>query len=159
MSLAKELKMNDEFDSPQHEALLNIVRTAQVLAKHGQVFFQRYDLTEAQYNVLIVLKLEGRPLTQVELGDRLVVSRANITALLDKLEKKGWVRRCTVDGDRRVFEILLTEAGRKTVDTVEPLYLKEVRHCMRGLESGECRRLSETLAVVRDTVGRGEHAE
>jgi MarR family 2-MHQ and catechol resistance regulon transcriptional repressor len=155
MSLAKELKMNDEFDSLQHEALLNIVRTAQVLAKHGQVFFQQYDLTEAQYNVLIVLKLEGRHLTQVELGERLVVSRANITALLDKLEKKGWVQRCTVDGDRRVFEIQLTDAGRKTVDKVEPLYLNEVKRCMRGLKSQDCRKLSQTLAVVRDTVGGG----
>jgi len=152
MSLARELNMNDEFDSLQHEALLSIVRTAQVLARHGQVFFQRYGLTEAQYNVLIVLKLAQQPLTQVELGERLVVSRANITSLLDKLQKKSWIQRRSVAGDRRVFEVHLTPEGRKITDMVEPVYVKEVKRCMGALDKQKCRILSRALAQVREEV-------
>ena len=150
MSLAKEIKMSKEFQAARHEALLNILRTANSIDKKAQKFFGRFGLTQAQYNVLVVLNLEGNNLTQVQIGDRLVVTRANITSILDKLEKKGYVRRQSNKSDRRIFQIKLTSAGRKIIEDIEPVYVEEVNRCMKGLTDNQCEQLTRSLEKVRD---------
>ncbi len=149
MSLEKEIGMKERINSIGHEVLLNIVRTANFIDKRAQSFFLRFGLTQAQYNVLIVLKLEKKNLTQVEIGQRLVVSRAGITSILDKIEKKGYIRRQRIKSDRRVFEIGLTPAGKKIINLVEPHYLKEVEKTMRCLNEDENRQLNKSLGVLR----------
>ena len=153
MSLHKEIKLKDGMLTVQHEALLNIVRTANMIGKISNTFFAGFGITEAQYNVLIVLKLEDKPLTQVEIGERLIVSRANMTSLLDKLEKKAYVIRKTVEGDRRIFQIELTGEGKKILHKVEPAYLEQVENNMACLKIVECKELSKTLTLLRNNLG------
>ena len=149
MSLEKEIGMKERINSTGHEVLLNIVRTANFIDKRAQSFFARFGLTQAQYNVLIVLKLEKKNLTQVDIGQRLVVSRAGITSILDKIEKKGYIRRQRIKSDGRVFEIGLTPAGKKIINLVEPRYLEEVEKTMRCLNEDDSRQLNNSLGVLR----------
>jgi len=152
MSLSREVKLKKDIQSPRHEALLNIARTAGFLEKKSQTFFGQFDMTEAQYNVLIVLKLEGRSLTQVEIGERLISSRANITALIDRLEAKGYVERKDAARDRRFYEIHMTKAGRQILDKVEKVYLEQVEALMAALSLTECQTISRALEKLRDSL-------
>ena len=147
MSLGKEIKQT--IDTAGHEALLNIVHTANQLALLSARYFARFGVTQAQYNLMIIIKLEDRSLTQVEISERMVSTRANITALIDKLEKKGYVRRVSVDGDRRVYRVKLTEAGLKKVSGIEPKYVNKVRNIMTDFPDRESRQLSALLEKVR----------
>ena len=56
MQLGVELDLDMPFKDLLHEALLNIVRTADVLSQAGEVLFRKHDLTEAQFNVIFSLK-------------------------------------------------------------------------------------------------------
>ena len=156
MSLAKEIKMQCEINTKRHEALLNIVRTGNVIWTLSDGFFSPFDLTEAQYNILIVLKLENKRLNQVEIGERLISSRANITLILDKMEKKGLVKRERIENDRRVLMVDLTAKGRKMVDRVEEKYVTEVERLMACLTESECKAMSRLLEKLRATLRRGE---
>lgn len=149
MTLAREIKLTKEIESIRHEALLNIVRTASLIEKISGVFFGKFDITEAQYNILIVLKLEGRELTQIEIGDRLVTSRSNITSLIDRLEHKGFVKRQDAEDDRRIYRIQLTEQGRRIVDKVEKAYVEKVEEIMSHLGKAECKTISKSLERLR----------
>lgn len=152
MSISKEIKMVRDLESVQHEALLNIVRTASCIDKLSQPFFQQFNMTQSQYNILIVLKLEGRDLTQIELGDRLVSSRSTITSLIDKLEKKQFVQRKRVSGDRRVYEVHLTDTGRKALDVAEKAYVKKVEEVMKGLSEKDSKLVSQILEKLRNSL-------
>lgn len=156
MSLSKEIKMQCEINTKKHEALLSIVRTGSVIGKLSDSFFSPFDLTEAQYNILIVLKLENKKLTQVEIGERLVSSRANITLILDKMEKKGLVKRERIENDRRVLMVDLTAKGRKLVDAVEAKYVAEVERLMSSLTETECKEMSRLLEKLRAALHRDE---
>lgn len=149
MSLAKEIKMQCEINTKRHEALLNIVRTGNFIWTLSDGFFSPFGISEAQYNILIVLKLENKALTQVEIGERLISSRANITLILDKMEKKGLVKRARIEDDRRVLMVGLTAKGRKVVDTIEAKYVVEVERIMSCLTESECKDLSRLLEKVR----------
>jgi len=150
MSLEKEIKQR--IDTVSHEALLSIVHTANQLDLLSSRYFTQFGVTQAQYNLLIIIKLENRSLTQVELSERMVSSRANITSLIDKLEKKEYVRRVSVEGDRRVYGVELTQAGLKKVSDIEPKYVNKVKSIMDGFSDKESRQLSMLLEKVRFAV-------
>ncbi|OGX11043.1 MAG: hypothetical protein A2351_08680 [Omnitrophica bacterium RIFOXYB12_FULL_50_7] len=155
MSLSKEIKMQCEINTKRHEALLNIVRTAAFIDKLSDGFFSEFNLTEAQYNILIVLKLEKTAMNQVEIGERLISSRANITLILAKLEKKELIQRTRIVDDRRVLMVELTEKGRQVVGRVEAKYVSEVEKRMACLTQAECRVLSRLLEKLRETLRKG----
>lgn len=152
MTLAKEIRLKNEIESVRHEALLNIVRTANFIGKISNTFFARHRLTEAQYNVLIVLKLEAVALTQIEIGERLLTSRANMTSLIDKLEKKQYVRREEAENDRRVYKINLTEKGKHVLEKAEKAYVVKVEEIMSCIGEAECKTINRSLEKLRESL-------
>lgn len=150
MSLEKELNLERPMQDPKHEAVLNVVRTASLLSLKGSDLFRQFGLTEAQFNVLFSLKYKEKVWTQSDLGKRLVVTRASVTSVLDKLESKGLVARHAVEGDRRIYHIDLTPAGRSLIDEVEPLYRRDVYEVMADLDEASCRALTKNLERIRE---------
>lgn len=149
MPLDRELNLEAPFKDVGHETVLNIIRTASVLSNAGDQLFRRFDLTEAQFNVLFSLKYNPHNVTQTDLGKRLVVTRASITSVLDKLEGKGLVERRDVPNNRRSYHVVLTDKGLALVDRVEPLYRENIHRAMDGLGERECRLLIRSLERIR----------
>ncbi|MCD4779018.1 MAG: MarR family transcriptional regulator [Candidatus Omnitrophica bacterium] len=154
MSLEKEIKQ--KINSARHEALLNIVHTNNYLQKFSRFFFDKLGITEAQYNIMIIIKLENRKLTQVEISERMVSSRSNITSLIDKLQEKNYVRRLPLEGDRRVYQVELTDKGMKKLAEVEPAYVKTVEKIMECFSVEESRQLSSLLVKIRKNLKEKE---
>ncbi len=152
MGLSDEIKMGGAFESFRHEALLNLMKTTHSIQKRSNAFFSEYGISDAQYNVLIVLKIAGEGLTQVDIGQRVVASRSNITALIDRLEKKNYVKRCVVEGDRRSYKVELAADGVKLLDSVEKLYLDEVESVMTCLTEKESKQLSSIMEKLRNHI-------
>ncbi len=151
MSLAAELNLDIPFSDLRHETVLNVVHTANMLAALGAKLFRRFDLTEAQFNVLFSLKYKNLKITQSELGKRLVVTRASITSVLDKLQEKKLVDRVIVPGNRRIHHVELTGKGRRLIDKIEPYYREALQLVMSGISDEECRLLISLLERIRST--------
>ncbi|MDX9975877.1 MAG: MarR family transcriptional regulator [FCB group bacterium] len=149
MTLQKELGLDLPFEDLRHEAVLSIVRTASMLANGGADIFRQHDLTEAQFNVLLALKYKDRTLTQSDLGQRLVITRASVTSVLDKLEAKKLVERRNVPGNRRIFHVELTPKGQDLVEKVEPVYRETVHRVLASFSDKDCRALTALLERVR----------
>jgi DNA-binding MarR family transcriptional regulator len=112
-----------------------------------------HDLTEAQFNVLMLLKHQSENgMTQVELSDRMFVNRANMTGVIDRMERDGLVRRRPRPGDRRVHVVGITARGQRRVDRAEADYFKEVRRITRGLSDKDAAVLTRSLLGVCDAV-------
>ena len=154
MELQHELGLQAPFKDLRHEAVLNVVRTANLLSAKAAQLFRIYDLTEAQFNVLFALKFSGGNITQAELGKRLVVTRASITSVLDKLESKDLVRRVNVPDNRRIHHVELTTKGRALIDRVEPRYRDEIHLALSDMEIDDCHQLIKQLEKARGRVQR-----
>jgi MarR family transcriptional regulator, 2-MHQ and catechol-resistance regulon repressor len=148
-SLNRELELDQPLEDIRHEAVLNIVRTANIIAQKGAALFREYDLTEAQFNVLFALKYKQRDWTQSDLGKRLVVTRASVTSVLDKLESKGLVKRKAVAGNRRIYHVVLTRKGLSLVDRAEPVYREDIHRALAELSDRQCRDLIQNLESIR----------
>ena len=152
MSLQTELGLQAPFKDIRHEAVLNIVRTANQFASKAAQLFRQFDLTEAQFNVLFALKFASEDITQAELGKRLVVTRASITSVLDKLESKNLVKRVDVPNNRRIHHVVLTNEGLDLIVKAEPVYRDEIYHVLTDLNMDECQQLITHLEHIRSRV-------
>ena len=152
MSLQTELGLQAPFKDIRHEAVLNIVRTANQFASKAAQLFRQFDLTEAQFNVLFALKFASEDITQAELGKRLVVTRASITSVLDKLESKNLVKRVDVPNNRRIHHVVLTKEGLDLIVKAEPVYRDEIYHVLTDLNMDECQQLITHLEQIRSRV-------
>src|SRR6476660_3587373 len=109
LTLDREIKKKEPFDSPEQEAMLNILRTADRLQIRFARLFRRFGLTPQQYNVIRILRGEGRPLPILEIASRMITVVPGITGLIDRLESAGLVERKRCDHDRRVIYVAITE--------------------------------------------------
>ena len=109
--LQQELKKKRPFDSPQQEAILGIARTADRLGICFARLFREHCLTPSQYNVLRILRGEGKPLPILEVADRMIAAVPGITGLIDRLEGMGLATRDRSTEDRRVVYVALTPKG------------------------------------------------
>lgn len=90
---------------------------------HGHL---RHDnLTVSQFGVLEALYHLG-PLSQGQLGKKILKSNANVTTVVDSLEKKTLVVRKRADNDRRRVTVYLTESGRELIAEVFPRHAEVV---------------------------------
>jgi len=151
MSLSTELHLDIPISDLRHETVLNILHTANLIAAAGAALFRRYDLTEAQFNVLFSLKHKNCELTQSALSERLVVTRASVTSVLDKLEEKKLVQRVIVPGNRRIYHLRLTPEGRALINRIEPVYRESIYGALKDLTEKECKALVRSLERVRSS--------
>lgn len=130
---------------PRYRALLQILRTAESLWNTSRVFFARWDLSPSQFNVLNLLRDHGDGITQIELSRELITHRSNITGLVDRLEKRGLVRRTAMPRDRRAFLVRLTPAGRRLLQEILPCYHGAAEAVWGGLDAARADRLARDL--------------
>jgi DNA-binding MarR family transcriptional regulator len=152
--LQDELKKKRPFDSPEQEAALSLVRTSDRLQICFARLFREYGLTPSQYNVLRILRGEGKPLPILEIASRTITVVPGITGLIDRLEHAGFVNRLRCQKDRRVIHVALTEQATRTLAAldgpVEELHRKLLGHLSRE-ELAELIRLLEKVRGPRGT--------
>jgi MarR family transcriptional regulator, 2-MHQ and catechol-resistance regulon repressor len=129
---------------PAEQAMLKLMRVGDRLWRDSDDRFGQWGLMDNHYNVLRILNGAGEPISQIEIGRRMLSSRANVTKLIDLLEEKKFVRRLNC-GDRRVKLIELTEAGAKFIeDTLKPI-LEAAENELKPLTKAEQKTLNELL--------------
>ena len=154
MPLEHELGLKKPLAIPSHEALLNIYYTSTGLRKQVTEFLRPFGLTDVQFNVLMLLKHQSEAeegLSQARISEMMLVNRANITSLIDRMEKAGSVMRTATD-DRRYNIIKMTVKGKKLLAKVEPLYARKVKKVMACLGKTEQKRLVSLLEKIREHI-------
>ncbi len=154
--LQQELKKKRPFESPVQEAALNLLRTSDQLQIHFTRLFRDYGITPSQYNVLRILRGEGKPLPILEIAGRTVAVVPGITGVIDRLEQAGLVQRERCEQDRRVIYVALTDQGARTLEELEEPIAALHETLMGHLAPEELRELSRLLEKVRAPLCRGE---
>ena len=93
-------------------------------------------LTVSQLGILETLLHLG-PMCQREVGDKLLKSRANVTTVVDNLEKQGLVQRVSAPEDRRMQQLHLTAKGKALIERAFPLHKDVIVSCMGTLTPEE----------------------
>ena len=127
------------------ECAMNLVFTADLLVKRISELLQPFDLTPASGLVLSILADSESPLPPNQIADRLIISRATVTGLVDSLEQRGYVRRLPHPSDRRMLLIEPTDTGRQVAHAFRPIVHQQQRVWMAALNEQEQGQLLDFL--------------
>ena len=134
--------------------VFNLLRTQNRIEPAIDAELRNKGLTGSKFNALLALEAAGENgLLMYEIGERLVVSKSNITGLVDRLESQNLVQRCP-DDDRRAIRIKLTEDGRALIQDILPIYRRIAEDLAGCLEPDEKQSLITLLTKLRRELRR-----
>ncbi|TWU17246.1 HTH-type transcriptional regulator MgrA [Novipirellula galeiformis] len=150
--LRNELKMKQPFESCEQEAILNLLRTNDRFMNRFGRLFRQFELTPSQYNVLRILRGEGKPMPCQEIAGRMIQVVPAMTGLLDRLEKQGLVARERSSEDRRVVYIELTATAKDLLKQMDSPVMELHSQLIGHLTRTELNELSRLLEKARLSV-------
>jgi DNA-binding MarR family transcriptional regulator len=134
------------FSSPQEEALLTLMRSADFLHRAFQQRLKPFGLTSAQYNVLRILRgARETGLTCSAVGRMMITPEPDITRLLARLKTQKFVRQQRDSQDRRVVWTHVTPQGVKVLENLEEIVNQAPRELLRELTCSEVAELTRLL--------------
>ena len=109
------------------------------------------DLKLLHFEIMHALKDEGT-MHPAKIGEKLLIAKAQMTHLIDKLVELDFVKREMDSVDRRTFNITLTEKGKRVLDEQDNLVFCAISDIMASLPETELESLSNALRSIRDTL-------
>lgn len=148
---------NKKDESVINELIENLAKTATIMDVLFEKFYQNYNLTRVQFYALYLIEAveeKGMPLSL--LGEKMSVSRANITTLMDRMEKSNLVRREMDITDRRSTKVFVTEEGKIILNKILPKKETFIKEVFSFLTEKELIRGNELLLKVQDELQKIE---
>ena len=139
------------FNWPSVELLLNLAYSYDVLSGILSAKITPYGITRAGFNVLRILsRSQSKACKQNEISQLMLVSRANITGLVDSLFRKGLVERINDPHDRRVNMIKILPKGERLLDELLPGYYKHMNDICSVFTAKEKALFNDLLTRLRN---------
>lgn len=152
-NVSLEQSSTDASCALEQEAFISLVRGYECLWSEQNKFFQRFDITPQQFNVLKILASrsdEGNGVACQAIGEQLLNRVPDITRLLDRLEQAGliWRERCCAD--RRVVRTHLSDVGRAKVQEIGQPLREALKARFGHMTPDEVRELGRLLNKMRE---------
>jgi DNA-binding MarR family transcriptional regulator len=149
-ALKHEIVQERPFSSPEEEALLNLLRTADCLQRAFQRMSREWGVTNTQYNVLRILRgSHPQGLTCSAIGDRMITAEPDITRLIGRLKALKLVRQHRDRRDRRVVWTQIADAGLELLRQMDPAIQQEPKTLLGHLSKEELAELTRLLEQAR----------
>jgi len=151
--LQAELKQTKPFASPVEEAIVAVIKTADLIVRLMDRKLIGLGLSHQQYNVLRIVRGSGAAgIPTLAIGERLIECAPGMTRLLDRLEEKEMVRRERCKQDRRQVLCYITVKGEQLLAEIQPLIDGLAGRALERIPPAELEAFIETLEHIREHV-------
>ena len=147
--LQTEIRKKRPFESLEQEAMLNLLRASDQFQNRFGRLFRKFGLTASQYNILRILRGEGKPLPSLEIANRMIQVVPAITGLIDRLEKAEMVVRKRCEEDRRVVYVDITPKALALLGEMDQPLMKLHQDMIGHLSPAELQDLIRSLSCCR----------
>lgn len=136
-SIGEEIEQTKPFKSKRQEALVAILRTADLVRRFLESSLHQHDITAQQFNVLRILRGAGpEGIPTLTITRRMIEQTPGITRLLDRLEEQGLAQRRRCTEDRRRIYCVITDNGKRLLEELDPVAEQADEVAMSGLADG-----------------------
>lgn len=119
----------------------------------GRPLCQASNITPGAYYVLLLLVNNGE-LSMSEIGEKLFISKPNVTALINQLIEEGFTERLPDCQDRRIIKIKLTKKGSAFVEKHKKLFRDQVNEKLLTLSDKELDRFVVSLQTIKEILSK-----
>lgn len=150
-SIQSEIKQSKPL-TPEQEVILTVQRTADSFHRRIVELLKPHGISGTQYNVLRILRGAGKEgLPCGAIAERMVTRDPDVTRLLDRLDKMGFIARERGQRDRRVVTTTITDAGLKLLKQLDKPVQELGTALVRNLSKSQMQQLVELLDMARSS--------
>jgi DNA-binding MarR family transcriptional regulator len=137
-------------DALTAETYLNFIYTYNRIVSSLDKITRKYGITRACINVLTILRASGpNGCNQQTLSRLLLVSRANVSGVVERLIRKGFMHRAPDERDRRACVVKISSKGEQLLDSILPQYHSRIAKLYSGLNTAEKKRCNQSMEKLR----------
>jgi DNA-binding MarR family transcriptional regulator len=156
MTLEKDINQQ-VFRSEYQKSIINLIYTFNWVNEKLNRSFEPFDITQQQFNILRILRGAGQPLSTLQIRQRMLDKMSDTSRIVDRLVKKGMVKKTVCREDRRLVDVLLTEKGKKLLHSMDGMN-EEMESLFKYLSEGEARQLNVLLDKIRTIENPSENS-
>ncbi len=148
MKIEEAIKQKTPFKTPQQRLMVNLLFTNNWLQGEMKNFLKEFDITIQQYNILRILRGANKPISTSIIRKRMIDKMSDTTRLISRLQKKSWVTKVTCTKDKRLVDILITQAGLALLQKID-LKTSSIDNLLNQLSEKEINELNILLDKLR----------
>src|ERR1700729_2646775 len=149
MALENEINQR-KFRTEYQKARINIIYTFNWLSGQINSIFDEWDITPTQFNILRILRGAHKPLSTLQIRQRMLDKMSDTSRIVDRLVKKNLVKKNICKSDKRLVDVIISEKGKKLLEEMDR---KEdaMDELLKNLNEADARKLNHLLDKIRSS--------
>jgi DNA-binding MarR family transcriptional regulator len=147
MALENEINQR-KFRNEYQKSAINLIYTYNWVTEKITNIFDEWEITPQQFNILRILRGAGQPLSTLQIRQRMLDKMSDTSRIVDRLVKKGLVKKGICKMDRRLVDVTITDKGKKLLEKIDQ-YSDQMDGIMKNLTEEDARTLNELLDKIR----------
>jgi DNA-binding MarR family transcriptional regulator len=148
MALENEINQR-KFRNEYQKSAINLIYTYNWVTEKITKIFDEWDITPQQFNILRILRGAGQPLSTLQIRQRMLDKMSDTSRIVDRLVKKGLVKKGICKMDRRLVDVTITDKGKKLLEKIDQ-YSDQMDGIMKNLTEEDAIALNELLDKIRN---------
>jgi DNA-binding MarR family transcriptional regulator len=149
MSIEKDIQQS-KFRNEYQKTVVNLIYTYNWITEKTKQFFDKGDITSQQYNILRILRGAGKPLSTLQIRQRMLDKMSDTSRIVDRLVKKDLVKKVICKTDRRLVDVTITEQGMSLLEKLDG-YNDEMDALLSNITEEEAKMLNQLLDKIRNS--------
>ena len=150
MSLEKDITQST-FRNDFQKGIINLIYTYNWMNEKMKNFFDREEITSQQYNILRILRGAGKPISTLQIRERMLDKMSDTSRIVDRLVLKGLAQKTVCKNDKRLVDVSISIKGKKLLEKMDH-YENEMDALFGNLSEAEAKTLNKLLDKIRESV-------
>lgn len=149
MSIEKDISQS-KFRNEYQKSAINLIFTYNWMNEKMKSIFEREDITSQQFNILRILRGAGKPLSTLQIRQRMLDRMSDTSRIVDRLLAKGLVKKNTCESDKRLVDVVIAEKGHQLLQHLDQ-FEGEMDALFNNITTEEAKTLNTLLDKIRSS--------
>jgi DNA-binding MarR family transcriptional regulator len=149
MSIEEDIQQR-KFRNEYQKSSVNLIYTYNWMMQQIKQLMERMDLTPQQFNILRILRGAGKPLSTLQIRQRMLDKMSDTSRIVDRLLLKNLVKKVVCESDRRLVDVTITEEGLQLLEKMDA-HEEEMDGIFHNLSEAEAKQLNVLLDKIRNS--------
>jgi DNA-binding MarR family transcriptional regulator len=147
MTIEKDINQQ-KFRNEYQKSVINLIYTFNWMNEKMNHFFESFDITQQQFNILRILRGAASPLSTLQIRQRMLDRMSDTSRIVDRMVKKGLAKKTVCKTDRRLVDVFITDKGKKLLEKID-MENEEMDSIFGNLSIAEAKNLNQLLDKIR----------
>jgi len=149
LGLEKDISQSS-FRNEFQKGIINLIYTYNWMNEKMKSVFDKEDITGQQYNILRILRGAGKPISTLQIRERMLDKMSDTSRIVDRLVLKGLAQKTVCKNDKRLVDVSISIKGKKLLEKIDR-YEKDMDAILGNLTDAEAKTLNKLLDKIRQS--------